>query len=273
MDASASALKKPSSFAAKSGNVVVSKKKEKFDSDNESSSNEEDVIDKKRNESSDDSGSEDEFSSNEDVGAATNGSVDSETPEYETTKANHVVGNWSTLYYNVSNYTFVAPVLGLLAYDSSTRSPHYDLIELNLMGDNPIVVRFPNVSLSVGMKCVRFSTNGTVQLSNVTGNNSCMARGHGHFSIVVPSRPSDEMTKERVWRWWVIGFAGGIVGLILLLVVVIMVYKLIKGGKIKKMERQSERNEVLDTIWIGRSRMPSASGIRTQPELESSYIP
>ncbi|XP_022859356.1 uncharacterized protein LOC111380110 [Olea europaea var. sylvestris] len=179
------------------------------------------------------------------------------------------LGNWSTLYYNVSNYTFVAPVLGLLAYDSSTRSPHYDLIELNLMGDNPIVVRFPNVSLSVGMKCVRFSTNGTVQLSNVTGNNSCMARGHGHFSIVVPSRPSDEMTKERVWKWWVIGFAGGIVGLILLLVVVIMVYKLIKGGKIKKMERQSERNEVLDTIWIGRSRMPSASGIRTQPELES----
>ncbi|CAI9768860.1 unnamed protein product [Fraxinus pennsylvanica] len=182
------------------------------------------------------------------------------------------LGNWSTLYYNMSNYTFVVSVIGLLAYDSSTSSPHYGLVELNLMGNNPIVVRFPNVSLSVGMKCVRFSTNGTVELSNVTGINLCMARGHGHFSIVVPSRLSDKTTKESVLKWWVIGFTGGIVGLILLLVLVIMVCKLIKGEKIKKMERQSERSEVLDTIWNGRSKMPSASGTRTQPEFESSYV-
>ncbi|KAL2468781.1 hypothetical protein Fot_50546 [Forsythia ovata] len=182
------------------------------------------------------------------------------------------LGNWSSLYYNVSNYTFVAPVIGLLAYNSSTSSPHYEQIELNLLGDNPIVVRFPNVSLSVGMKCVMFSTNGTVEFSNVTGMNSCMAHGNGHFSVVIPSLPSNKM-KERIWKWWAIGFAGGIVGLILLLVFVIMSYKLIKGKIIKKMERQSERSEGLDTIWIGRSRMPSASGIRTQPELESSYVP
>ncbi|CAA2997223.1 dihydrolipoyl dehydrogenase 2, chloroplastic-like isoform X1 [Olea europaea subsp. europaea] len=71
----ASALKKPSSFAAKSGNVAVTKKKEKSDPNSESSSNEEDVVDKKTYESSDDSDSEDESSSDEDVAAATNGSV------------------------------------------------------------------------------------------------------------------------------------------------------------------------------------------------------
>ncbi|KAI3444460.1 hypothetical protein Pfo_001125 [Paulownia fortunei] len=183
------------------------------------------------------------------------------------------LGNWSTSYYNVQNYTFVAPVIGFLAYDSNTSSR---LIELNISGDNPIIIRFQNHSLeedeNVRMKCVRFGTNGTLEFSNVTAKSSCVARGQGHFSVVIPYQPKKDK-KKRVLKWWMIGVPAGVVGLVLLVVLGIVAYKLFIWKKIRKLERQSERSEALDTIWVGNSRMPSASGIRTQPALENSYVP
>ena len=39
------------------------------------------------------------------------------------------------------------------------------------------------------------------------------------------------------------------------------------------MEKVSERGESFDTVWIGKSKLPSASMVRTQPVLENSYLP
>ncbi|KAI3449239.1 hypothetical protein Pfo_005904 [Paulownia fortunei] len=166
------------------------------------------------------------------------------------------LGNWSSSYYNVPNYTFVAPVIGFLAYDPNRSSINYGLIELNVMGNDPIIVRFPNISIQEDE-------------INVTVKSSCVVRRQGHFSVVIPFQPN----KDKVLKWWMMGIAAAVVGLVLLVVIGIVAYKWIKGKRIRKMERQSERSEGLDTIWIGRSRMPSASGIRTQPVLENSYVP
>ncbi|XP_073039059.1 uncharacterized protein [Primulina eburnea] len=188
------------------------------------------------------------------------------------------LGIWSDSYYNVPNYTFIAPVIGLLAYDSNESSRSYGEIGLSIMGENPFIVRLPNVTFeenrNVTAKCVRFDRNGTLEFSNVIAKNTCLSRVQGHFSIVIPSQIIiTNKKKDEGLKWWTIGLAGGIVGLVLLLVLGVLAYKYLQKQRIRKMEIQSERSEVLDTIWIGRSRMPSASRIRTQPVLEKSYIP
>ncbi|KAL8550891.1 hypothetical protein ACS0TY_000101 [Phlomoides rotata] len=152
------------------------------------------------------------------------------------------LGNWSSYYNSVPNYTLIALVVGFLAYDSNRRSMN---IELKTEGNDPFIV------------------------NSVTVESSCIVREQGHFSVVVPCKS----TKDKAWKWRIIGIAAGVVGLMLVLVIGIVGYKWITREKMKKMERESERSEVLDTIWIGRSRMPSASGIRTQPVFESSYLP
>ncbi|KAH0731329.1 hypothetical protein KY289_002517 [Solanum tuberosum] len=182
------------------------------------------------------------------------------------------LGNLSSKYYDVTNYTFVTPVIGFLAYDARRSRENYGMVELNTM-ENHILIHFPpNNDYNKNMKCVRFVKNGTIEFSNVTMNNTCISRGQGHFAIVVPSLKPEEEKKGK-WKWWVIGFGVGIVGLILLIVMGILIYKCVRLKKRGNMERQSEKSEALDDVWVGNSRMPSASGIRTQPVLENSYVP
>ncbi|KAK6804620.1 hypothetical protein RDI58_002404 [Solanum bulbocastanum] len=184
------------------------------------------------------------------------------------------LGNLSSKYYDVANYTFVTPVIGFLAYDARRSRENYGMVELNTM-ENHILIHFPpnNNDDNKNVKCVRFVKNGTIEFSNVTMNNTCMSRGQGHFAIVVPSLKAEEEEKKRKWKWWVIGFGVGIVGLILLIVMGILIYKCVRLKKRGNMERQSEKSEALDDVWVGNSRMPSASAIRTQPVLENSYVP
>lgn len=179
------------------------------------------------------------------------------------------LGNWSSYYYSVPNYTFIAPVIGFLAYDSNRRSMNNGLIELKTQGNDPFIVKFPSIHSDMSMKCVRFDSNGSLEFSSVTVESSCVVRDQGHFSVVIPYKAS----KDEARKWWIMGIAAGVVGLMIVLVIGIVGYKWITRIKMKKMERESERSEALDTIWIGRSRMPYASGIRTQPVLESSYLP
>lgn len=177
------------------------------------------------------------------------------------------LGNWSSCYYSVPNHTFVAPVIGFLAYDSTNNG----VIELRAMGGDPFVVNFSSIYSDVArnetMRCVRFDTNGTLELSSMMRESSCVVREQGHFSVVVPYEGKEDI---EAYKWWIMGIAAGVVGLTWLVVVVVFGCK---RKKMKKMERESERCEELETIWIGRSRMPCASGIRTQPVLESSYLP
>lgn len=185
------------------------------------------------------------------------------------------LGNWSSDYYNVPNHTFVAPVVGFLAYDSTNNS----LIKLRTMrgdgdgggggGDEPFVVDFSShVAGGVDMRCVRFESNGTLELSSMTKGSSCVGREQGHYSVVVPYGVDNEAHK-----WWIMGIAAAAVGLMWLVVVCVVGWKRMTRKKIRRMEQESERREGLESIWIGRSRMPCAVGIRTQPVLESSYLP
>ncbi|CAL5331766.1 unnamed protein product [Camellia sinensis] len=191
-------------------------------------------------------------------------------------------GNWSSYYYNVPNYTLITPVVGFMIYNAINSTTRRNATLSFYTENDPILVHFPRVSLpkdpnvTVESQCVRFFPNGSVEFSNTTMSNGCIAQGEGHFSIVIPSLPvpsSPSKKKDRLWKWWVIGFGVGIVGLVLATLMMVLMYKFAKRKKIKHMERQSERSEALDTTWVGRSKMPSATGIRTQPVIENDYVP
>ncbi|CAA0842536.1 Protein of unknown function (DUF1191 [Striga hermonthica] len=182
------------------------------------------------------------------------------------------LGNWSTFYYNVPDHTFVTSVVGFSAYDSNVIPVENELIELNLRVDNPITVRFQNLSLgwNADMRCVWFGANGTVEFTNLTLMGTCVARGQGHFSVVVPRKGGHN---KRVFRWWILGFVGGFVGLGMVVWGGFSVGKVWQWKKVGKMERETEKSESLEALWIGNSKMPLASAIRTQPSLESNFVP
>ncbi|KAG9155862.1 hypothetical protein Leryth_004109 [Lithospermum erythrorhizon] len=184
------------------------------------------------------------------------------------------LGNWSSYYYNVPNHTFVAPVIGFLAYDSDSSIDKGKLL-LSIARD-PIEVHFPSIDLpedfqNLELKCVRFGHDGVVGFSNVSKASTCVVRDQGHFSIVVPSKSGK--TNRKGWEWWMVGVVAGASALFLLVFCPVVAYKSYRLNRIRKMEKQSERSEALDSIYIGSSRMPSAQGIRTQPVLENSYVP
>lgn len=191
------------------------------------------------------------------------------------------LGNWSSTYYDVPNYTFISPVIGLLAYDASNVTENNPgIVEFRNIKD-PIFIHFPNTSLmgqvnTTGVQCVRFKANGEVEFSNLTAMYSCIASGHGHFALVIPTIPIPPVSRKhnrRLWRWWVIGLVVGFVALILLIGLGIFVLRCLGMKRIWRMQKESERGEALGTVWVGTSRMPLASAIRTQPTIENSYVP
>lgn len=195
------------------------------------------------------------------------------------------LGNWSNVYYKVPNYTFIAPVVGLVLYNASHSSP----IRLDVgVNRDPILVQFPWISFpenkNVTLQCARFDANGSVELTEMTLPNACVARNDGHFTIVAPPSPPPlpppplppspvKRKKYGIWKLWVLGFGLGILGMIMVALLGFLTFKIVKRRRMGKMERQSERNEALETTWIGRSKMPSATGIRTQPTIENEYVP
>ncbi|KAL1329135.1 hypothetical protein HN51_046268 [Arachis hypogaea] len=179
------------------------------------------------------------------------------------------LGKWSNLYFNVSNYTMIAPILGFIAYSSSEKELlDCQKIKIDTQGGN-ITIRFRNVSShpkNVTPLCAKIGDNGTVEFSNMTKPYFCEAQSQGHYTLVIPSSSAKESSK----LWWVLGFVIGLVVLILLALILVAI-KIIKKRKIKEMEKVSEVEEAFDTFWIGDTKLPSASMIRTQPSLENEY--
>ncbi|KAG9443359.1 hypothetical protein H6P81_014699 [Aristolochia fimbriata] len=201
------------------------------------------------------------------------------------------LGNWSSSYYNLQGYSFITPVLGLLAYDAINLSAK-NLSELNINATGqPIFIRFSNVQAVQGgftPRCVWFDLDGLPQFTNlVSSDNVCSTFSQGHFCIAVnssafpppsgqpPLPPSFTPSKKSNSRTWKIvgGVVGGFVGLVLLILLLVWALRKRQSEKIAKMEQQSETGEALRMATVGTSRAPVAMGTRTPPVLENEYVP
>ncbi|KAK4419799.1 hypothetical protein Salat_2392800 [Sesamum alatum] len=209
------------------------------------------------------------------------------------------LGNWSSLYYPLPGYTFLAPVLGLLAYDatylSATNLPE---LEIEALGD-PISITFPDVQSGhsrVPAMCVYFGFNGSVRFNSVVKGNTCLTTSQGHFSIVVESIAAPAPAprgggggrggagggstsigggKWRNKKVWIISCAviGGAALLVLLALIFAYVKRCRRRKKIQRMEDAAELGVPLPMTRVGYTKVPVALETRTRPLLENEYLP
>ncbi|KHM99928.1 hypothetical protein glysoja_017626 [Glycine soja] len=183
------------------------------------------------------------------------------------------LGNWSSHYFNLPGYSLISSVVGFMVFDASNVTDTSERnITLNTMGQ-PISVQFPNVtfmgrgSINTRVRCVAFNANGTFQLTEMSSPGVCNSRDQGHFSVVLPLEK-----KRGTWYLWVIGFVVGFFGLIIAGYAVFSSMRLLKTKRIQAMEKQAGEDQVLESRWVGNSKMPSAAVTRTQPVLESGVL-
>lgn len=204
----------------------------------------------------------------------------------------HNLGNWSSVYYPLPGYTYLAPVLGLLAYNAVNLSGT-DLNELDVVASSsPILIKFADVrEVPAGLSatCVWFDLDGLPEFQDPVSEDVCSTYRQGHFSIVVnstglapapspgpgpgPSRGGGggKRHKAKVWRI-VAGCVGGFAGLVLLALLVVCLWRYGESEKVAEMERRAEAGESLQMARVGATQAPVASGTRTQPVLENEYV-
>ncbi|KAK4804560.1 hypothetical protein SAY86_004377 [Trapa natans] len=184
------------------------------------------------------------------------------------------LGNWSDAYYPLPGFTYLAPILGLLAYNGSNLSAT-SLPELNIMASqDPISISFSNMGGAPSEstpKCVWFNLHGSVNFSSLLLGNKCNTTQQGHFSVVVVAVSEKRKSKK---NWIIVGsVVGGLLLLSLLAVLALWTKKQWYKRRILDMERASDAGEALSMTTIGDIRTPSANGTRTQPALEHDYVP
>ncbi|KAF4388642.1 hypothetical protein G4B88_018919 [Cannabis sativa] len=213
------------------------------------------------------------------------------------------LGNRSSTFYNLSGYSYLTPVLGLLAYDGSNlEAKNLQELDIRVTG-NPISIRFSNVSPAPSRetaKCVWFDLKGVPTFSNVISDNVCSTDQQGHFSIVTESiapspaptspvptpgfQPPSEIPapkgeennkgKSNSKVWIIVGsVVGGVALLGLLALLLLWGQKFQQKKKMQQMERAAEVGEALHMTPIGNTKAPAATVTRTQPVLESEYVP
>lgn len=201
----------------------------------------------------------------------------------------HNLGNFSSLY-SLPGYTFLAPVVGLLAYDASNLSAT-NLPELDIRASGkPILVRFPNLQArndGLSPMCVYFDLYGSVEFDNVLRGNVCQATAQGHFSIVIeftapspaPSvethlSPSGDNTGNRSKREKLIIISGSVVGGgFVLMLLAIWLRKCRQRDRIQKMEEAAQSGVPLSITTVGSMKVSVANVTRTRPKLENDYVP
>ncbi|KAL8516975.1 hypothetical protein ACS0TY_015281 [Phlomoides rotata] len=204
-------------------------------------------------------------------------------------------------YYPLQGHTYLASVLGFLAYDGADLTAK-NLPELDMNATKkPISIKFQEtlpVHNGAVRKCVFFYLNGTVQYSDVLQDNVCRTSQHGHFSIVVESialppsplspipktpplpggpprqgpTPGGQGGKNNVGK--IVGsVVGGFALLVILGLLVLWICKFKRRKKMHRMEKAAEVGESLHMTTVGSTRAPAATGTRTQPSLETEYVP
>ncbi|KAF8397085.1 hypothetical protein HHK36_015992 [Tetracentron sinense] len=201
------------------------------------------------------------------------------------------LGNWSFFYYPLHGYTYLAPVLGLLAYNASNLSAT-NLPELDIRAStNHILIKFMDLKMvpdGSTAKCVWFDLHGLVEFRDVLSGNICSTVEQGHFSIVVESTaPSPAPVsptpkgmspgggkKDKSKVWIIVGSVlGGLLLLVLLSFLILWLRRYKHGKKMQQMEKEAEVGEALKMALIRNTRAPVAMGTRTQPVLENEYVP
>ncbi|AQK38947.1 uncharacterized protein [Zea mays] len=223
----------------------------------------------------------------------------------------HDLGNLSDRYYPLpAGYAYVAPVVGLLAYDAANLSAAAaaagGLPELGLVAASgrPISVAFNGGGGGgAAARCVVFGLDGVPRFRDLEegGNNVCATYEQGHVSIVVnssggsapgpppppppagaiaPPIPTEEGGEKKGGSGsaaWKVAVAVGVVagaaalGLVGALMLCLVRYR--RDKKLEAMERNAEAGEALRVARVGRAqaRAPVASGTRTQPVIENEY--
>ncbi|KAL1332357.1 hypothetical protein HN51_061169 [Arachis hypogaea] len=209
----------------------------------------------------------------------------------------HNLGNLSENFYPLPGYSYLAPVLGLLAYSGANLTGQ-DLPELNLVtSDNSILINFKDVKkFPIGLvpKCVFFDLHGSVQFDILLPGNVCFTTEQGHFSIVVESSkiaPSPEPAavaanfgdehnhhhggNKDMSKVWIIvaSVFGGCIVFIILSLLTVRVKRAKRSMRIQQLEFAAESDETLHMASIGGTKAPLAVGTRTRPMIENDYIP
>ncbi|RLM58170.1 uncharacterized protein C2845_PM18G14050 [Panicum miliaceum] len=205
----------------------------------------------------------------------------------------HNLGSSSDNYYPLPGYTYLAPVLGLLAYDAANLSA-VGLQDLNIVASgSPISVTFSNVrevlSGSAPPRCVVFDLNGMPQFRDLEATNVCSTFRQGHISIVVnsseiapapappgaiaPPIPTPGGQKKGNSKAWKIAVSvvGAAVALGLLAALLLCLVRYKRDKKLEVMERNAEVGETIRMAQVGRTQAPVALGTRTQPLIENDY--
>lgn len=204
----------------------------------------------------------------------------------------HNLANWSSSYYPLPGYTYLTPVVGLLAYDAFNLSAT-NLQELVIRASqDPITIHLPNlqpVPEGLSPKCVSFGLDGSVQFDNVINRSVCSTAKQGHFSVVAeftaPSpapapaeapagRQGGGGEKKSHKVWIIVGsVVGGVLLLLLLCIFLACLRKYRRQRNIQRMEEAAERGEPLLMANVGFTKAPVALETRTRPSLEDDYVP
>lgn len=188
--------------------------------------------------------------------------------------------NWSYIYYDnyeLTGYQLISPVLGLLAYnagdDMNFSTPYEVVIQAKkeaITIDFSNTTRLVNVTTGLIPMCASFEHDGKVTLTNQVSENVCLAKGHGHFGLVVQS-PLLPFKKKAISRWKIaVGSSiGAAIGASLLgLLLIAMLVKVKKKARMEEIERRTYEEEALQVSMVGHVRAHVANGIRTVPTNE-----
>ncbi|KAK8926384.1 hypothetical protein KSP39_PZI018627 [Platanthera zijinensis] len=206
------------------------------------------------------------------------------------------LGVRSSFYYPLLGFSYLSPVLGLLAYNAANISA-INLPELDIMASkSPISIEFTDVKPAPSgftAKCVKFDLNGSAVFTDLVSGTVCSTFLQGHFAIVVnsseispspspspspagipiPSHVPGKGHHSKVWKI-AVSIAGGIAGLLLLILLVVWLassYR--KKRKLMAMQKREDVGEVLRMSQVGNTRVPVAPMTRTQPAIETDYVP
>ncbi|CAL4990052.1 unnamed protein product [Urochloa decumbens] len=208
----------------------------------------------------------------------------------------HNIGKSSAdRYYPLTGYTYLAPVLGLLAYDAANLSA-VGLQELNIVPSGSLIsVTFSDVRAvpagSAAPRCVVFDLNGVPQFQDLQATNVCSSFRQGHISIVVnsseiapapapappgaiappiPTPGGNNKGNSEAWKI-AVSVVGAAVALGLLAALLLCLVRYKRDKKLQVMERNAEVGETLRMAQVGRTQAPVALGTRTQPVIENDY--